>query len=147
MSTSSLESIPVPAIRSRKRASTRALLGEEYPVDAFKTVATPKPLGNFGRILDCSPAKRKSVPERWEIFQVDLLKKIKSLLAKRDKTAKDMLEKETNHHRKLPPRLQKIPNLSVKLRPQQHLRQTRDVRDLLSAERKGCEFQDPALPC
>jgi hypothetical protein len=43
--------------------------------------------------------------------------------------------KKTNHHRKLPPRSQKIPNLSVKLRPQQHLRQTREVRERISLER------------
>ena len=70
MSTSSRESIPLPAIKSRKRASRRALLGEEYPVDATKTVATPKPLGSFGRILDCSPAQTKPVAERWETFKL-----------------------------------------------------------------------------
>jgi len=70
MSTSSRESIPLPAIKSRKRASRRALLGEEYPVDATETVATPKPLGSFGRILDCSPAQRKPVAERWETFKL-----------------------------------------------------------------------------
>ena len=62
-------------------------------------------------------------------FQVDLLKKIESLLAERDKTARTSSRKKTNHHPKLPPRPQKIPNLSVKLRPQQHLRQTREVRE------------------
>jgi hypothetical protein len=37
-----------------------------------------------------------------ENFQVDLLKKIKSLLAERDKTAKDKLEKENQPPPKTP---------------------------------------------
>jgi hypothetical protein len=44
MSTSSRDPIPVPPIKSRKRASSRALFGGEYPVDDTKFVEPPKPL-------------------------------------------------------------------------------------------------------
>ena len=135
MSTSSRESIPLPAIKSRKRASRRALLGEEYPVDATETVATPKPLGSFGRILDCSPAQRKPVAERWETFKLICWKRLKAYWRRGTKRQRTSSRKKTNHHRKLPPRPQKIPNLSVKLRPQQYLRQTREVRKRISLER------------